>query len=74
MIHPFLAEESPHRPAKFEQCIAHTWPDGPRDGDPMEPNRPAFPLKRFFEARAKSVRAQLAGEEAGEELPGMSVP
>ena len=71
VIRPFVAEESTNRLAKFEQCVAATWPEGPRDGDPFDPNRPAFPLKRFFEARAKSIRAQLAGEETGVEPKGM---
>jgi hypothetical protein len=74
LIRPFVAEESTDRLARFEASVADTWPDGPRDGDPMDPNRPAFPLKRFFEARAKSVRAQLAGEETGVTLSGMLPP
>ncbi len=74
LIRPFVAEESTNRLAKFEECVASTWSDGPRDGDPMDPNRPAYPLKRFFEARAKSIRAQLAGGEEGIRLPGMGKP
>lgn len=74
LIRPFVAEESTNRLARFEASVADTWVDGPRDGDPMDPNRPVFPIKRFFEARAKSVRAQLAGEETGVELSGMLPP
>jgi len=40
----------------------------------MDPDRPAFPLKRFFAARAKSVRVQLAGGETGVTLSGMLPP
>ncbi len=74
IIRPFVAEESPNRLAKFEACITSDWTKGPRNGDPMDPNRPAYPLKRFFEARAKSIQAQLAGEEEGFRMPGMGKP
>lgn len=72
LIRPFVAEESTNRLAKFEACVASTWPDGPRDGNPMDPNRPAYPLKRFFKARAQSIAAQLAGQEEGVRLKGLS--
>lgn len=74
LIRPFVAEESPDRLARFDASVADTWTDGPRDGDPMDPNRPAFPLKRFFAARANSVQAQLAGAEQGMRLPSMGQP
>lgn len=74
LIRPFVAEESTNRLAKFEACVASTWPDGPRDGNPMDPNRPAYPLKRFFAARARSIQAQLAGREEGVLLHGMGRP
>jgi spore coat protein H len=74
VIRPIVGEESTNRLAQFEKCVASTWPDGPRDGDPMDPNRPAYPLKRFFEARAKSIRAQLDGTEEGVRLTGMGRP
>ena len=67
----FITSAERERLARFDQCVADTWSGGPRDGDPMDPNRPAYPLKRFFQERAKSVRAQLAGEEAGVKLPGL---
>ena len=73
-IRPFVADESTNRLAKFEQCVAATWADGPRDGNPMAPDRPAFPLKRFFAARAKSIQDQLAGRTQGVELKGMGRP
>lgn len=74
LIRPFVTEESTNRLAKFEACVASTWPDGPRDGNPMDPNRPAYPLKRFFKARSESIAAQLAGQEAGVQLMGLSNP
>jgi hypothetical protein len=39
-----------------------------RDGNPFDPNRPVFQLKRFFGARAESVKRQLEGKAAGVEL------
>jgi spore coat protein CotH len=74
LIRPFVAEESTNRLARFEQCVADTWSDGARDGDPLDRIRPAYPLKRLFDARAKSVRAQLAGTETGVEWSGMLPP
>lgn len=74
VIRPFVGEESTNRLARFEACVSDEWSGGSRDGDPMDPNRPAYPLKQFFETRAKSVRAQLAGEEEGVRLPGMGRP
>lgn len=74
LIRPFIAEESTNRLAKFEACVTSDWATGPRDGDPMDPHRPAYPLKRFFEARSKSIQAQLAGEEEGIQLSGMGRP
>jgi hypothetical protein len=74
IVRPFIAEESDHRLTKFDASISDTWGGGPRDGDPMDPDRPAYPLKRFFEARAESVQAQLAGETDGLILPGMGKP
>lgn len=65
VVRPFVAEESTNRVAKFERAIAGQWGDGPRDGNPFDENRPAFPLKRYFAARAKSVRGQLDGVEKG---------
>jgi spore coat protein H len=74
IIRPFVAEESNNRLAKFEACITSEWSEGSRDGDPMDPNRPPYPLKRFFEARAKSIQAQLSGEEEGLRMPAMGKP
>lgn len=74
VIRPFVAEESANRLAKFEASVSGEWTGGPRDGDPQDPNRPAFPLKQFFKARAKSIQAQLAGEEEGVLLQGMGMP
>src|SRR5216110_2971210 len=58
-VRPFIAEESTNRLAKFEIAVADKWSDGLRDGNPFDPNRPVFQLKRFFGARAESVKRQL---------------
>jgi hypothetical protein len=68
VVRPFIAEESTNRLAKFEIGVAEKWSDGLRDGNPFDPNRPVFQLKRFFGARAESVKRQLEGKAAGVEL------
>lgn len=65
VIRPFVSEESTNRLDKMEQAISSTWPEGPRDGNAFDENRPVFPLKRFFKARAESVSAQLEGRAKG---------
>jgi len=68
VVRPFIGEESTNRLAKFEIAVADKWSDGLRDGNPFDPNRPVFQLKRFFGARAESVKGQLEGKTAGVEL------
>jgi len=68
VVRPFIAEESTNRLAKFEIAVTEKWSDGLRDGNPFDPNRPVFQLKRFFGARAESVKRQLEGKAAGVEL------
>ena len=68
VVRPFIAEESTNRLAKFEITVADKWSDGSRDGNPFDPNRPVFQLKRFFVARAESVKRQLEDKTAGVEL------
>ena len=71
IVRPFIGEESSQRLRKFEGSVTDDWEGRPRDGDPMDPNRPPFPLKQFFTERAESIRAQLAGEDEGVILPRM---
>lgn len=65
VVRPFIAEESPRRLEKFERAVTAEITEGPRDGDPFNENRPVFQLKRFFDARAASVRNQLEGRVEG---------
>jgi spore coat protein CotH len=69
VVRLFIAEESTNRLAKFEIAVADKWSEGLRDGNRFDPNHPVFQLKRFFGARAESVRRQLEGKAAGVELP-----
>lgn len=60
-----LAAESAFRLNKFEQAVGLK-PVKPSPGEtPDGVNRPAHELKRFVEARAKSVREQLDGKTKG---------
>ncbi|HAB15189.1 MAG TPA: CotH kinase family protein [Verrucomicrobiota bacterium] len=65
---PLVAEWSPQRLAKFEVAVASEPVGGPRDGNPMDPNRPVWQFKRFIATRAENVRAQLDGKAEGIEL------
>ncbi len=60
-----IAAQSTFRLNKFEQAVGMK-PVKPSPGEtPYGFNHPAHELKRFIEARAKSVRRQLDGESAG---------
>jgi spore coat protein H len=65
VVRPFIAEESAHRLTQFELAVSDRVTGGPRDGNPFDANRPVFQLKRFFHARAASVREQLDGRSEG---------
>jgi spore coat protein H len=65
VVRPFIAEESSKRLAQFDLAVSDRFTDGPRDGNPFDSNRPVFQLKRFFAARATSVREQLEGKSDG---------
>lgn len=65
VIHDPLAAESAFRLNKFEQAVGLK-PLKPSPGEtPQGVNHPAHELKRFIEARAKSVRQQLDGKSKG---------
>lgn len=64
-IRPLVAEWSPDRLAKLDRAISSNWDKGPRDGNPSDPNRPVWQLKRFFVTRAENVRQQLQGKTQG---------
>jgi len=60
-----IAAQSTFRLNKFEQAVGMK-PVKPSPGEtPYRLNHPAHELKRFVEARARSVRRQLDGESAG---------
>ena len=63
VLHDPIAAESAFRLDKFEQAVGLK-PAKP-GGKPYGVNHPAHDLKRFVEARAKSVRHQLDGESPG---------
>jgi spore coat protein H len=65
IVRPAIAEESPQRLAKFETAVSDQLLDGPRDGNPFDPNRPVHQLKRFIATRAQNVREQLDGKTQG---------
>jgi len=65
-LRPVIAEWSTNRLAKFDLAVSDEVREGSRDGDnPMDPNRPAWQLKRFIAARAANVRDQLDGRTEG---------
>ena len=60
-----IAAESEFRLGKFEQALGEKPPERTRGRNPQGANRPAHQIKRFIDARAKSVRQQLDGESDG---------
>jgi hypothetical protein len=68
-IRPAVAAESKFRLERFELAISTNWVKGPRNAKDMAqmegPRAPAHQIKRFVEARTKSVRDQLDGKEEG---------
>ncbi len=66
LVRPLVAEESRRKHERFEQAVTQTTPrTDEEDGRGFGRNRPPHPLKWFITERAKSVRAQLAGESEG---------
>jgi hypothetical protein len=75
VIRPAIAAESKFRLERFETAISTNWVKGPRDGSRKDdtvfgPGAPAHQMKRFIEARAKSVRDQLDGKSEGSMIAG----
>ena len=60
-----IAAESDFRLGKFEQAVNDRREERSTGGNPQGANRPAHQLKRFIEARVKSVRDQLDGKSDG---------
>ena len=60
-----MAAESAFRLNKFEQSVGAKPVTVLPGENPFGVNHPAHPIKRFVEARAKSVRQQLDGKETG---------
>ncbi|HVK59766.1 MAG TPA: CotH kinase family protein [Candidatus Kapabacteria bacterium] len=67
-IRPAVAAESDFRLRRFDQAVSDEWLKGPRDNRIEGPDAPPHQIKRFIEARIKSVRAQLKGESEGIQL------
>jgi hypothetical protein len=69
VIRPAVTAESDFRLKRFEIAISTNWVKGPRDAPDFNskegPRAPAHQIKRFIEARTKSVRDQLDGKEEG---------
>jgi hypothetical protein len=70
VIRPAIAAESDFRLKRFEIAVSTNWVSGPRDAgkdwkSSEGPRAPAHQIKRFIEARTKSVREQLDGKEEG---------
>ena len=65
-IRPIIAEWSTNRLARLEQAISDApAPGSPEEGNPMDPNRPSWQIKRFVAHRAVNVREQLDGKTEG---------
>jgi len=60
-----IAAESDFRLGKFEQAVGDKRVERSNRGHPHGADRPAHQIKRFIEARAKSVRDQLSGKSEG---------
>lgn len=65
VIRAAVADESERKAERFEQAVADRWASRPKKDIPMDPKRPAFPLKSFYRARASSVEDQLSGRSEG---------
>ncbi|MEW6156990.1 MAG: CotH kinase family protein [Verrucomicrobiota bacterium] len=65
IVQPMVREESRSRLEKHQIAVSDRWTEGPRDGNPMDENRPVFQLKRFIQNRAAAVREQLDGRSSG---------
>jgi hypothetical protein len=76
VIRPAVAAESDFRLKRFELAISTNWVSGPRDAPDFKgkegPRAPAHQIKRFIEARTKSVRDQLDGKEEGVLIRGFN--
>lgn len=64
-VRPVVAEWSADRLAQFELATSANWSVGLREGNPSDPNRPVWQLKRFIATRAENVRQQLDGKVEG---------
>jgi spore coat protein CotH len=60
-----MAAESDFRLGKFEEAVSDKRVERSRAGNEQGANRPAHQIKRFIEARVKSVREQLDGKSDG---------
>jgi hypothetical protein len=76
VIRPAVAAESDFRLKRFELAISTNWVSGPRDAPDFKgkegPRAPTHQIKRFIEARTKSVRDQLDGKEEGVLIRGFN--
>jgi hypothetical protein len=60
-----IGAESGFRLGKFEAAVSDKRLERSRDGNEQGANRPAHQIKRFIEARIKSVREQIDGKSDG---------
>ena len=65
VIRPAVAADSDFRLKRFEITVSDAWVDQPHHRRQEGPDSPAHQIKRFIEARIRSVRAQLDGESEG---------
>ena len=75
VVQPAIAAESDFRLERFKLAISTNWVSGPSDGSFNDgsaegPKAPVHQLKRFIEARTKSVRDQLDGKSEGATMAG----
>ena len=75
VIRPAIAAESQFRLDRFDVAVSTNWVKGPRDGNRKDgtafgPGAPPHQLKRFIQARIKSVRDQLDGKSEGSRIHG----
>lgn len=75
VVRPALAAEGDFRVERFETAISTNFWQGPRngkmeDGTAFGPLAPPQQIKRFIEARTKSIRDQLDGKTEGARIYG----
>lgn len=65
VVRPFVGEESGDRLERFERALGGTKSKPNNDGKTKKPPQPVHSYKKFFSDRARSVAAQLKGDDCG---------